>query len=183
MATTNVPAVFLPDLFSAIAPTPSLRTRLCQWIADETIAEVAARFYPRVEDALQDLEYDLEAPASDEAAQQVKRTLRAADVTPRRMQHAVQEAQRATHNGQSTLEWIHAVQGRAYSEDIAEKVLVRARTQLQNELGADSPDLQGPPSPGQIFAFLLAWEELGGSSYLAALKELKRRAKGAPSIN
>lgn len=99
------------------------------------------------------------------------------------MQRAVEEAQRAAHNGQSTLEWIRAVQGRAYSEDIAEKVLVRARTQLQKEFGADGPDLQSPPSPEQIFAFLLAWEELGGSSYLAALKELQRRAKGTPSTN
>ncbi|MFB6279443.1 MAG: hypothetical protein ABEK75_08045 [Salinibacter sp.] len=113
----------------------------------------------------------------------MKRALRAADVTPRRMQRAVQEAQRAAHNGQSTLEWIRAVQGRAYSEDIAEKVLVKARTRLQNEFGTDDSDLQSPPSPEQIFAFLLAWEELGGSSYLAALKELQRRAKGTPSTN
>jgi len=178
-----VPAILPLDLFSAIALNPSLRTRLRRWIVDETTEEVASRFYPRVEDALQDLEYDLEAPASDEAAQQVKRALRAADVTPRRMQRAMQEAQRAAHDGQSTLEWIRAVQGRACSEDIAEKVLVRARTQLQNEFGADGPDLQSPPSPEQIFAFLLAWEELGGSSYLAAFKELQRRAKGTPSTN
>lgn len=99
------------------------------------------------------------------------------------MQRAVQEARRAADDEQSTLEWIRAVQGRAYSEDLAEKVLVKARTQLQKEFGADGPDLQSPPSPEQIFAFLLAWEEFGGSACMAALRELRRQARGTPPSN
>lgn len=99
------------------------------------------------------------------------------------MQRALREARRAAHNGQSTLEWIRSVQGRAYSEDLAERVLVKARTRLQKEFGADGPDLQSPPSPEQIFAFLLAWEELGGGSYMAALRELRRRTQGSLPSN
>lgn len=170
-------------LFSAITSEPSLRTRLRRWIADETTAEVAARFYPRVEDALQDLAYDLEAPASEKAARQVKGVLRAADITPHLMQRALQEARHATEHGQSTLAWIRSVQGRAYSTDLAEKVFLRAQTTLQEEFGADGADLQSPPSPEQTFAFLLAWQELGGSAYVAALKELRRQAHGTPPSN
>jgi len=99
------------------------------------------------------------------------------------MQRALQEARRAADNGQSTLEWIRAVQGRAYSEDLAEKVLVKTRSHLRKEFGPDGPNLQKPPSPEQIFAFLLAWEELGGSAYLAALRELRRQTKGTPPSN
>lgn len=136
-----------------------------------------------MEDTLQDLEYDLGAPASEKAARQVKEVLRAADITPHLMQRAFEEAKNAAKNGQSTLEWIRSVQGRAYSTTLAEKVLQRTQTTLQEELGADGADLQSPPSPEQIFAFLLAWEELGGSAYVAALRELRRQAQGTPPAN
>lgn len=173
---------FLPIPSLAIAFEPSLEAHLRHWIAEKATEDVAARFYPWIEKTLQSLEYDLEAPASEEKARQVKEELRAADVTPSRMERAVREARQAAEDEQSVLEWIRSVQGRAYSETLAEKAFLVAKARLKGELGPGSTDLQGPPSPEQVFAFLLAWEELGGTSGLAALRELQRRKdEGLPS--
>lgn len=173
---------FLPIPFFAIASEPSLEAHLRHWIAEKATEDVAARFYPWIEKTLQSLEYDLEAPASEEKARQVKEELRAADVTPSRMERAVREARQAAEDEQSVLEWIRSVQGRAYSDKLAEKAFLVAKARLKGELDPGSTNLQGPPSPEQVFAFLLAWEELGGTSGLAALRELQRRKEeGLPS--
>lgn len=98
------------------------------------------------------------------------------------MQRAVREARRAAEKGQSTLEWIQSVQRRAYSEEVAEKALAKGRARLNEEAPAANGFAPGdsgePPTPEQVFAFLLAWQELGGTSGVAAIRELLHRRKG-----
>ncbi|MFB6232401.1 MAG: hypothetical protein ABEL04_14725 [Salinibacter sp.] len=111
-------------------------------------------------------------------ARRIKSTLRAADITPARMQRALEEAQRAAGRGQSTLDWIRSVWTRAHGERLAEEALALARARLEEEQGTGSTDLQTPPTPEEVFAFLLAWEELGGTALIAAIRELQRMSQG-----
>lgn len=161
----------------------SLGQRLRQWIARETTGEVAEGFYPWVQKTLSGLGYDLSAPASEAAVRETKAMLRRADITPGRMARALRASRRAQKEGVSSLEWVRAVQKRAYGEEAAEEASRQARKRLKGEFGKEEADLQKPPTPTEVFAFLLAWEELGGSSALAALRETLHRTDGAPSRN
>lgn len=161
----------------------SLGARLRRWIAREASGEVAERFYPWVRKTLSSLGYDLNGPASETAVRETKDTLRQADITPARMDRALRESRRAKEEGLSALEWVRSVQRRAHSEELADGAYRRAKDRLQNEFGTEEADLRVPPTPEETFAFLLAWEELGGSAGLAALRDLRRQADGAPSRN
>lgn len=164
----------------AIAPTASLHAHLRQWILDAASEEACDRFLPLVEKALRARGFSPDAPASEKRARRAQEALRRADITPARMERALREARRAAEADQSTLEWIRSLQARAYGEALAEKARKLARARLERERRAE--DLQEPPSPEETFAFLLSWAELGGSSELAALRELQRREnKGLPT--
>jgi hypothetical protein len=182
-----------------------LRAPLRQWIIGETSEAVAERFFPLVAKTLSDMGYDLAAPTSESKVQEVKGRLRDANVTPRLMQRALAESRRAAEAGQSTLAWLRATYSRAYGEDMAEQVLAKTRILLEGapEAPFDPPSSETPssgtpssetsssetssseaslsetpPSPEQVFAFLLAWEELGGTSRVAAFRELLRLGQG-----
>lgn len=184
------PIAILQAPLSAIASSSPLRARLRQWIIDETGEAVAERFFPLVAKTLSDLGYDLAAPTSESKVQEVKGRLRDANVTPRLMQRALAESRRAAEAGQSTLAWLRGAYSRAYGEDMAEQVLAKTRILLEGapEAPFDPPSSETssseaslsetPPSPEQVFAFLLAWEELGGTSRVAAFRELLRLGQG-----
>lgn len=175
--------VFSPDAPTTISSKPPLNARLHQWIVQQSSEEIADRFYPWVQETLQDLEYDLEEPASDETFRRVKAALRRADITPSRMAQAVEEAQRAADEDLSTLKWIREVQGRAFSEELAEKTVRLAERQLTATPESSKTDLQAPPSAERIFVFFLVWEEMGGTSTFAALREAMRQGRGRPPSN
>jgi hypothetical protein len=99
------------------------------------------------------------------------------------MEQAVREARRAEQEGLSTLEWGQNVQCRAFGEEAAEGAFRNARRRLSAEQGTDEATLQEPPSPVETFAFLVAWEELGGSSLLAALREVRRQKDESLPLN
>jgi hypothetical protein len=172
-----------------------LRAPLRQWIIGETSEAVAERFFPLVAKTLSDMGYDLAAPTSESKVQEVKGRLRDANVTPRLMQRALAESRRAAEAGQSTLAWLRGAYSRAYGEDMAEQVLAKTRILLEGapEAPFDPPSSETPssgtssseaslsetpPSPEQVFAFLLTWEELGGTSRVAAFRELLRLGQG-----
>jgi len=94
------------------------------------------------------------------------------------MQRALEEVQRAAEKGQSTLDWIRSAWTRAHGERLAEKALASARARLEEGRGTGAADLQTPPTPEEVFAFLLAWEELGGTALIAATRELQRMSRG-----
>lgn len=174
---------FSPTRSRPISTEPSLRERLHRWISRETSEEVANRFFPRIQETLEALDYDLDAPVSEEAFRQVKGALRQADITPSRMHRAIEKARRAEEEDLSTLDWIQSVEERAYSEDLAEEAARLAKRRLKTEFDEEEADLEKPPTAEEIFAFLLAWEELGGSSSLAASRELERRDDKNPPSN
>lgn len=154
-----------------------------RWLAESTNDEIAGHFFPWVRSALRDTGYNLNRPATEEALESTQSVLRRADITPDRMRHAVHEAQRAEAQGLSVLEWARGVQARAFGEKMAEGALQRARNYLSRGDESPPPDLEAPPTPEDTFAFLLAWEELGGTPALAALRELQSQAAGIPPRN
>lgn len=127
--------------------------------------------------------YDPTLPVSEETFERITAELRQADVTPARMQMALKEARRAKLNDLSTLEWGRNVQQRAYSEEMADGAFQLAKSRLKRKFDKEEGDLQKPPTPEEIFAFLLAWEEIGDSSTLAALRELQQQDEGMPPQN
>ncbi|MFB6274032.1 MAG: hypothetical protein ABEL51_14175 [Salinibacter sp.] len=156
---------------------------LRRWLAQTTSDEIADHFFPWIRSALVDTGYNLDRPATEEALQSTQALLRRADITPARMRRAVREARRAEAEGLSVLEWAQGLQARAYSKDVAEDATQRAKDHLTQMTEGPPPDLDVPPTPKDTFAFLLAWEELGGTPALAALRELLTRARGAPPQN
>lgn len=181
-------APFAPPPFKPASSRCPLGARLRRWICQEAREEVADCFFPWVRDVLQDLGCDLNRPASTDTFQQVQARLKREDITPARMERAFREAQRAREEGLSTLEWCRNLQQRAYSERVAQGAARRALVRLWADLEAEEFEkekatLLAPPSPKETFAFLLAWKELGGSSALAAYRELQRRGTGAPPQN
>lgn len=182
----GAPSLPTPNLRSrppAVASNPSLRTYLREWISGQASQSTADRFSPWVERALRDLGHNPDASVTPDEARRIKRTLRAADITPFRMQRALDEAQRAAEKGQSTLDWVRSIWVRAHGERLADKALAFARTRLEEQPGTGSADLQAPPTPEEILAFLLAWEELGGTALIAATRELQRMSQGDPPSN
>lgn len=161
----------------------SLEDRIRRWISKQTSEEVADRFYPWVRGTLQDLGQDLEEPVSDKTFEGVKAALREADVTPSRMEHALEEARRAREQDLSTLEWIRKVQSRAFTSEMAQKSIGRAERRLKASSDDTEVSLQSPPSAEQIFVFFLIWEEMGGTTTFATIREVHRREEGIPPAN
>lgn len=165
-----------------ISPSP-LDQRLREWISEKASDEVARRFQPFVRKTLRDLDYDLDAPVSEDAFRRIQARLRKADITPQRMQHALAESQRAKREKMSTLEWIRSVEARAYSEELAERATELARERLREAADRQDVRLEKLPSPEEVFTFLLAWEEIGGTVTLAAQREIDRQAGDTPASN
>lgn len=161
----------------------TLGEALRRWLTETTNDEIANHFFPWVRSALRDTGYNLDRPATKEALQLTQSVLRRADITPARMQRAVHESERAQAQGLSALEWAREVQARAFGEKTAEGAFQRARNYLSRADLSPSPDLEAPPTPEDTFAFLLAWEELGGTPALTALSELQSQATGIPPQN
>jgi hypothetical protein len=161
----------------------TLGESLRRWLVRQGSDEIAERFSPWIQRTLQDLGYDPDRAATDEGLQEVKALLRRADITPARMQRACREARRAEAQGLSVLEWTRGIQERAYSEAMAEKASQRAKVRLEREFEEEASTLDAPPTPKEVLAFLLVWEELGGSPALAALQEIQSQDAGVPPQN
>lgn len=168
-----------PDI-SSLLP---LEDRIRRWISKQASEEVADRFYPWIQGTLHDLGYGLEEPVSETTFKDVIAALRKADLDPSRMEHALQEARRAQEADLSSLEWIREVQSRAFTDNIAQKSVERARRRLTASGDDAKVSLQSTPSAEQIFIFFLIWEEMGGTSDFAAIREAHRREKGRPPSN
>jgi hypothetical protein len=158
---------------------PALQVRVAQWITNEGSEEAARRFAGRVLDTLAEMGADPTEPTGKKDFEQMKARLRRADLTPARMERALRDARQAEEEGMSALRYFWSVQRRAYSEGVADKTLRVVRAWLKEDPGLNNTDFQEPPSPEQVLAFRLVWEELGGTSGLAALRELRRRTGGA----
>lgn len=156
---------------------------LRKWLVRQTGEEIAERFYPWIRDGLHEAGYDLGRPTTKERLQKTTEKLRRADITPANMRRAVREAQRANAQNLSVLEWTRRVQERAHSKKLAKGASQQAQAQLQREFGEDAPILDAPPTPKEVFAFFLVWEEFGGTSALAASRELQSIVDGAPPQN
>lgn len=168
-----------PDI-SSLLP---LEDRIRRWISKQASEEVADRFYPWIQGTLHDLGYGLEEPVSETTFKDVIAALRKADLDPSRMEHALQEARRAQEADLSSLEWIREVQSRAFTDNIAQKSVERARRRLTASGDDAKVSLQSTPSAEQIFIFFLIWEEMGGTFDFAAIREAHRREKGRPPSN
>jgi len=168
---------------AAISSELSLEDRVRHWISKHASEEVADRFYPWVQETLQDLGCDPEEPVSEATFHDVVAALREADIDPSRMEHALREARRAQEEDLSTLQWIREVQSRAFTDEMAQKSFERAHRRLSASDDDPEDSLHSPPSAEQIFVFFLIWEEMGGTSTFATIREAHRREEGSPPSN